>query len=293
MIERFEREFGRRPAPEADDRHGVAFDPGQEPQPPTGPVEPLQGRRVSLRLPLTRPRVVYVILAINVVMYAATLLLTYARQSATGESSDQAFTRVLYMLGAKYGPAIDAGQYWRLLTPIVLHGGLIHLAFNSYALYALGPEAERIYGSARFLAIYVLAGLAGSISSYIRSPGLSIGASGAIFGLIGALAAFFRIARGLIGAEASRQQVTQLISMAAINIVIGLSVAAVDNAAHVGGLIVGAVAGFALAPRYAVDDRLFPPVLVRADRQVQGWILSAVILAALVALTTAVLGRYR
>ncbi len=297
VLEQIEREFGERRRQDVDPRLKAAFEGGEtvepRPVPEMGPVEqaPAQ-QRVRLRLPVSRPRLVYAILAINVLMYGVTLALTFSLQNAAAMSSDDAFTRVLYLLGAKYGPAIDAGQWWRFLTPIVLHGGLIHLAFNTYALYGLGPESERIYGSGRFLAIYLLAGLAGSIASYIRSPGLSIGASGAIFGLIGALAAFFRSARGLIGAEASRQQVTQLISMAAINIVLGFSVAAVDNAAHLGGLFAGGIAGYALAPSFAVDDRVYPPVLVRADRPARAWMWTGLILVALVGVIVAVIGRY-
>ncbi len=278
LIERLEREFGQRAEPPVNEPRAIPLADTGEPG------------RVQLRLPTSRPRVVYALLAINVLMYALTLALWYARQNS-GVGSDAAFSLVLYQLGAKYGPAISDGQYWRFLTPIVLHGGLIHLGFNSYALYALGPAAERVYGSARFLAVYLLAGFAGSIASYVRSPGLSIGASGAIFGLIGALAASSYTARGLIGQEASRQQITQLISMAAINIVLGLSVAAVDNAAHVGGLVAGAVAGFAFAPRYRIDDRLYPPVVVRADNPATSWLMGALVLLALVALAVVAVMR--
>ena len=297
MFERIEREFGERTSSDSDAREAGMYDPaasrapGATPQP--APVYRIPAeRRISLRLPVSRPRLVYVLLTLNVLMYILTVMLTLTPiEELVGVSGDR-FTLVLYLLGAKEGEAIDAGQYWRFLTPIVLHGGLIHLAFNSYALYALGPETERVFGSLRFLAIYLLAGLAGTIASYIRSDNLSIGASGAIFGLIGALAAFFYTARGLIGAEASRQQMTQLISMAAINIVLGLTAPAVDNAAHLGGMGAGALAGFALAPRYVVDDRLYPPVLGRRDHPAQGWLLAGMLLMGMIGLIVAVLGRY-
>jgi rhomboid protease GluP len=246
----------------------------QEPNQQYGGVEYAQREPVRLRIPMQTPRIVYVLIGINIVMYLATMLLA----SASGVGFNQA----LLLLGGKFGPAIDAGEYWRFLTPIFLHGGLIHLAFNSYALYALGPESERIYGSARFLAIYILAGLAGSIASYVRSPGLSIGASGAIFGLIGTLAAFFYTARSLLGVETSRERVNQLIGLAVVNIVLGFALPGIDNAAHVGGLIVGGIAGLAMAPRYRIDERVYPPVVVRADRPVMGWMLAAIILVVLV-----------
>lgn len=269
---RVEQEFGQREAQDTAPHYGPAT-------PPSGGVEYAQPQPVRLRIPLNKPRVVYVLIAINIIMYGATLLLS----SASGIGYNSA----LLVLGAKYGPAIEAGQYWRFITPIFLHGGLIHLAFNSYALYALGPESERIYGSARFLTIYMLAGLAGSIASYIRSPGLSIGASGAIFGLIGTLAAFFYSARSLLGVETSRERVNQLIGLAVVNIVLGFALPGIDNAAHVGGLIVGGIAGLAMAPRFRIDERVYPPVVVRADRPALAWGLAGIILVVLVGIATA------
>ncbi|HSH80353.1 MAG TPA: rhomboid family intramembrane serine protease [Herpetosiphonaceae bacterium] len=284
VLGRLRNEFGDRPDTPA----------AGEPVP--GQVEayaqPAARGSVRLQLPLSRLRIVYLLLGINVAMYALTMLLTWARQGrGTGVFRDP-YTLVLYQLGAKYGPAIDAGEYWRFLTPIVLHGGLVHLLFNSYALYALGPMTEGAFGSGRFLAIYLLAGLAGSIASYMTSPGLSIGASGAIFGLIGALGAFYFSVRSFIGAEASRRQIIELVTMAGINIFIGLSVPAVDNAAHIGGLVMGTVAGLALAPGYRIDDRLYPPAVVRTDRPTLKWMLAAALLIVLVAWAVMVVGRW-
>lgn len=308
LVDKLEREFGQRrdelagwtPPPDwespASPRQGVrrtANAPRGRPRPMTNDQRPTthdepRGRGGWRRRP-GAPRVVYAIIAINVLMYAVTWFLTYLNGN-----SDRAFTLVLYALGAKEGYAIDAGQYWRFLTPIVLHGGLIHLGVNSYSLYVLGPTTERFYGSLRFLAIYLLAGFAGSLASYLRSPGLSIGASGAIFGLVGALAAFFYSARSVIGGEAAQQQIKQLIAMAAINIVIGLSVQVVDNAAHLGGLAAGAVAGYTLAPRYRVDREGAggTPIVVRTDRPTTSWLLAGLILAGLVAIAAASVGRY-
>ncbi len=116
-----------------------------------------------------------------------------------------------------------------------------------------------------------------------RSPGLSIGASGAIFGLIGALAAFYYRARSLLGAEASRERVNQMIGLAVVNIVFGFALAGtIDNAAHIGGLIVGGIAGLAMAPQFRVDERVYPPVVVRADRPALGWAFAGIILVGLV-----------
>jgi rhomboid protease GluP len=268
--------------------------PDHEPprQPPAAEVLG-QGtpQRVRLSLPLSRPRAVYVLLVINIVMYGITQLLAVGLRGSALSSQVDPYSLALLALGAKWGPAIDAGQYWRFLTPIVLHGGIIHLAFNSYALYALGPETERVFGTWRFLAIYLIAGFAGTLASYIRSPGLSIGASGAIFGLIGALTAFFYRAKSLIGSEASRQQVTQLVSMAAINIVLGFTIPTIDNAAHIGGMIAGTATGFALAPSYAIDDRLYPPVVIRTGRSTIAWSVVGLVVVILVALAALAVGR--
>lgn len=280
MMRRLEGEFNaRRELPP-----GTSFD---EPQVGQATPIPPQAGRVALRLPRSQPRVVYALIVINIVMYAMSTLLAGRiaepyREPFSGDLFSS-FNAALYLLGAKWGPAIEAGQYWRLLTPMVLHGGLVHLLFNSYATYVLGPDAEQVYGTWRFLVIYLLAGLAGNIASYGVSPNaLAIGASGAIFGLIGALAAFAYAARPLIGAEASQQQVKQLIGLAAVNLVFGFVVPNIDNSAHIGGLIAGGLAGLALAPRYVVDERIYPPVLVPQGRSLVGVAAAFGLLALLV-----------
>lgn len=265
MLARLEREFQARAQPP--DEGTVARTP--EAVPPYRPVQ-----RVRLTLPLHRPRAVYALLAINVIMFGITLLLA-SRLASNGAA--------LYILGAKENQAIDSGQWWRLLTPMVLHGNLTHLLFNSWALYSLGMEAERMFGTARFLAVYLLAGLAGSIASYMFNPAaLSVGASGAIFGLLGALAAFSFSARSLIGWEASKMQLGQMATLVVINLAFGLAVPNIDNSAHIGGLLVGGLAGLGLAPRYGVDRRSFTPTLERRDRPFAGWFMAGGLLVGLI-----------
>jgi rhomboid protease GluP len=264
MFARLEREFQQRP-PLPDDAPV---------QPPI--VEEIQSgpRRVRLTLPLARPRAIFVLLAANVILYAVSVLLA----NAVG------WNEALLFLGAKYNPAIDAGQWWRLLTPVVLHGSLMHLVFNSWALYALGTEAEQVYGTLRFLVVYALAGLAGSIASYTFNPSaLSVGASGAIFGLLGALAAFSYTSRSFIGWEASKMQLGQMATLAAINLAFGFAVPNIDNSAHIGGLIIGGIAGLALAPRYAIERAGYMPMIERRDPPLVGWIVAAVLLVGLIA----------
>lgn len=123
-------------------------------------------------------------------------------------------------LGMKENLAILQGEYYRLFTSMFLHAGLAHLFFNAFALYSFGMDVERFLGTARFIAIYVLAGLAGSVASYVTSPNPSLGASGAIFGLVGAMGAFFLKTRHVFQ-EMSRQQIANLIFMVLLNLGIG------------------------------------------------------------------------
>lgn len=182
------REFMARLEREFQSGGRAADDPA--PSPGSQAIEAAQRspQHVRLALPLSRPRVVYALLAVNVIMYGLTMLiaggLRLPYEDAVGNQYINQLTAALSILGAKENGLINAGQWWRLLTPMVLHGSLTHLLFNSWALYTLGTEAERIYGTPRFTAVYGLAGLAGSIASYVFNPdALSVGASGAIFGL--------------------------------------------------------------------------------------------------------------
>lgn len=272
MMSRLEQEFHARPQP-PEDRYTP---PSGGAPTPTPIVEEVYGapRRVRLSLPISKPRAIFALLAINVIMYGISQLL----------SSQIGWNAALFVLGAKQNDAIDAGQWWRLLTPMVLHGNLTHLLFNSWALYALGTEAERMYGTLRFLAIYLLSGLAGSIASYVFNPDvLSVGASGAIFGLLGALAAFAFTARTFVGWEASKMQLGQIATLAAINLVFGFVVPNIDNSAHIGGLIVGGISGLALAPRYVIERRTYMPTVERRDMPLIGWVVAIVLLVGLVA----------
>jgi len=167
----------------------------------------------------------------------------------------------LVALGGNYGPLSLTTQPWRLLTSAFLHGGLIHIAFNMGALYQLGRVAERLYGNLPFLAIYLLCGLAGSLASAgMPDVRISVGASGAVFGVVGA---------SLIGLRRSGLQTSmavfarsqrQLTSLVGINLVFGFVVPGIDNAAHIGGLIMGVLAGAAMS-------RPIPPTPGTRSRQ--------------------------
>lgn len=227
-----------------------------------GEAEPIaQPQTFTLRLPLSKPRAVWVLLALNIVIFAVPWLLARIGVRILGFPIDI----FVQALGAKDNEAIFVyGQYYRLLSAMFLHAGILHIAFNGYALYSLGQEAERLYGTLRFLALYFISGLAGSVASYAFNASPGVGASGAIFGLIGGLSAFYYVSRKLLG-EISRAQLGNLITVIMLNLFIGFSSPVIDNTAHIGGLIGGVVVGFLLAPRYAVDTRLFPPQIVKQD----------------------------
>jgi rhomboid protease GluP len=162
---------------------------------------------------------------------------------AGGMSLTSANDEVLVGFGAKVNSLIDGQQqYWRLVTCIFIHIGLLHLLFNNYALWILGQEIEQIYGSARFVLLYVAAGLAGSLSSYVFSPNAaSAGASGAIFGLFGVMGTFAIRYRKEIPDAIRRDIIRRIVPIILINLAFGFSVSIIDNAAHIGGLLGGAL----------------------------------------------------
>jgi membrane associated rhomboid family serine protease len=193
-----------------------------------------EGRRSALRVrrPLPRPRsATTAILAVNVVVFALDAVL---RASGAGS----------LLAGGAMVPALVAqGEWWRLLTAVFLHAGLLHLALNSLGLYVFGSLIEQTLGTARFLAVYLVTGFAASAVSFtFGSPaGAAVGASGAIFGLLGAWLAYNLRRRSLSMARANVQWAAIVI---AINLVFGAAIPGIDNLAHIGGLLSGVIAGF-------------------------------------------------
>lgn len=190
-------------------------------------------------------------------------------------------TPLVQALGMKENQAILQGEYYRLFTAMLLHADLTHLFFNSFALYSFGRDVERFLGTTKFVAIYVLAGLAGSVASYLISPNPSLGASGAIFGLVGAMGAFFLKTRHIFQ-EMSRQQIANLIFIVLLNLGIGFTTPRIDNAAHIGGLIIGAFAGYVLSPDLRPDPTQEPMPLVRSTSS-YAWPAYAALLVVIVA----------
>ena len=186
-----------------------------------------------------RTVVTWCMLAINFAVWAAMEL--------SGGSEDE---DVLLRFGAMFGPLITNGEYWRLFTAMFLHVGLMHLLFNGIGLLIFGRMLERIFGHYRFATIYILAGLSGSVLSFtFNRVVIGAGASGAIFGVLGALTAFFLLRRDVLG-NVGRQYMSALALIALINLAFGFLVAGIDNWAHLGGLAGGFVLGMALSPHY-------------------------------------------
>ncbi len=168
-------------------------------------------------------------------------ILVYVAMEMSGGTTNPS---VLLAWGAKSNAAIDAGEWWRSVTPVFIHIGLLHLGFNSYALWIIGQQVEKLYGSARFVILYVLLGIAGVAGSYAYSPvSLSAGASGAIFGLFGVLLVFGYRNRGNVPAFLGRAVGRGILPIILINLVIGFMIPMIDNAAHIGGLVAGIVLG--------------------------------------------------
>ena len=143
--------------------------------------------------------------------------------------------------------ALAGGEVYRLLSPVLIHGDVFHLAFNMYALYLLGPLVEGIWGTRWFAAFYVLTAIAASTASFLFTRGDSLGASGAIFGLVGVALAGTRIHNPILDRKA-RAIVPQLGSIVIINLILGFVVSGIDNAAHIGGLVAGLWLGTFVPP---------------------------------------------
>lgn len=184
------------------------------------------------------------IIGINVVVFladwATTGFSTQALMSGYGQ---------LMEAGWVYGPAVAAGEWWRLVTSMFLHFGLLHLAFNMYALFLFGPILEQLYGHAEYALIYLLCGLGGSVLTVAASPMIpAAGASGAIFGLFGLAFVVSRRRHLLLGPQA-RAILSQVGILLVLNLFITFTVPGISWTGHLGGLAIGAALGILLPPR--------------------------------------------
>ncbi|NLM63025.1 MAG: rhomboid family intramembrane serine protease [Mollicutes bacterium] len=182
------------------------------------------------------PIVTYIIIAINVMLFVAMYIL--------GQGSTHIPTLISF--GASYPDLIRSGEYYRLITSSFLHIGLLHLLFNNYALYIIGPQLESFYGKAKFIIIYLFSAITSTLLSMLFFDGVSAGASGSIFGLLGALLYFGYHYRIYLGSVIR----SQIIPLIIINLLIGFTFSGINNAAHIGGLIGGGLIAMALGVKY-------------------------------------------
>jgi len=216
---------------------------------------PLLAERAAFEsaLPLVTPQapVTPALIVINLIMF---LIAT-----ALGGGLFNVNPEVMIRLGTDFTPLTLGGQWWRLVTSIFLHFGFFHVALNMWALYVNGRVAERIFGNLPFLFIYLVAGVSGSVTSLLWHPFVNgAGASGAIFGVLGALLAFFaRRDRG-IPASVIKAQLTSTGIFVAYSLLNAARFQGIDNAAHIGGLISGFVMGFILARPLDADRNTKP-----------------------------------
>jgi rhomboid protease GluP len=207
-------------------------------------VPPQQVVRVPL--PQSAPYVTYALIGVTVFFYVLQLA-----------SIALIHFDLPVELFAKVNEEIRAGQLWRFITPALLHDDRfpsLHIFFNMYALLSFGTSLERFFGHGRFLLLYILGAFTGNVASFLFSSSVSIGASTAIFGLIGAEGVFFYQNRKLFGSEA-RRMIGNIIFVAAINLFIIGSLPYIDNWGHIGGLVGGLMFTTFAGPLWQVEEK--------------------------------------
>ncbi len=258
-----------------------AGQPSVAQQPPQ--QRPVMQPRVSV--PTSKPYLTYTLLGINIVIFLIDMLLGNR----------------LIAMGAKLNPAIIDGEWWRFITPMFLHAGLLHLGFNSYFLYIVGPQIEGAFGTLRFALVYFIAGLAGSLGSYALAgnPAIpSIGASGALFGILGAAIPFLLLNRDVLPGTSRRLR--SILQIIGLNLFIGfLPGLNIDNWGHIGGLLGGLAVAFFVSPRYIkkasmeknplVEDSHYIAYHVEDETQAVGAFVAAMAIAFAIAALAAFL----
>jgi rhomboid protease GluP len=180
--------------------------------------------------------------------------------------------RELVRWGANVGPLTLQGEWWRLLTCVFVHGGIIHIGFNMWCLWSLGALAESLYGRWTYLAIYLICGVGSSLTSVFWHPYVpSVGASGAIFGLAGALIAAFKLGEFSVPRAALSGTLRSLGVFVFYNLIFGAVIGTTDNAAHIGGLVTGLIVGALVA--------LLAPLQEHAPRRVALFLVVTLALA--------------
>jgi len=182
----------------------------------------------------------YSIIGINIVVYIFSAVLS--------QNIADMDMQTLVDMGALYGPyTVLKGEWWRLFTAMFLHGGMTHILMNMFSLYLIGRGVEIYFEKKAYVSIYLFSGLLGGLASlYVHPQTVGIGASGAIFGVFGALAGFFLAHRDKIETQ-SKAFMKDFGIVLGLNLVLGLSMPSIDVSAHIGGLIVGLIGGFVIS----------------------------------------------
>lgn len=243
------------------------FDPNptgqQEPGQPSPATQPPL-RRIRIELGAKTPWVTYLLMGLCILIY----LLQMLTQSTAGVDIPLA-------MGAKINANIQAGQFWRLLTPALLHGSITHILFNMYALYVLGRNIEIYFGHARFSLLFWLSAFSGNVFSFLFSDGVSVGASTAIFGIIAAEAVFIYRNRKFF--RNPRAMLMNTLVIIGINLVLGLS-PGIDNWGHLGGLLGGLIFAWIAGAQWQVQPEMGELVVRDSDTSSRVWLGSAAVL---------------
>jgi membrane associated rhomboid family serine protease len=181
-------------------------------------------------LATSRAPVTYTIIAVNLAVY----LVTVAQGRGLSAPGGRLFDKMVL-----YGPFVAHGDWWRLVTTMFLHASVLHIAFNMFALWVIGRPVEQYLGTARYIGLYFVSGLAGSAGALVQTGGVTVGASGAIFGILGAMLIIEWQVTGSLAGQAA--------SLIAINLVISFAIPGISWGGHVGGLIGGILVMLAYA----------------------------------------------
>lgn len=236
----------REPAPRESPLQGPGRPP-HVPPPDRPPVPSASGAAAQWFADLRRvtpwPWVTPLLIAANIAVFV------YQVSKGMNPMAGLQTQRELLEWGANYAPnTLGLGEHWRLATSMFLHGGGFHLAMNMFVLYQIGPFVERVYGNVAFLVVYMLAGITGSLASAFFGGELpSVGASGAVFGMFGALLAYLLVQWRTVPRAVLMSLRSSAVSFIVLNVMIGLMIPFIDNAAHLGGLAGGFVFALALA----------------------------------------------
>lgn len=228
---------------------------------------------VSIPLPSSAPTVTYGILALTIGIYLLQIL-----SAAIGGNVYPGLDWLTF-LGARINSAIRAGQIWRFLTPALLHASVPHILFNMYALLSFGSSLEQNFGHKRFLLLYVLSAFAGNTLSFLLSSGYSVGASTAVFGLVGAEGIFLYRHRKLLG-EQARRALGNVLFIVFINLFLGSIQPGIDNWGHIGGLFGGLMFTWFAGPRWEIEG-IYPLLSLHDRSQFRDVLLGAALVIAI------------